>query len=47
MSLLRRAAGITLTVMGWWLVLAVAFVMPYVLAQFDSGLWIKAVIKSV
>jgi hypothetical protein len=35
MSLLRRAAGITLTVMGWWLVLVIAIVLPYVLAQFD------------
>ena len=35
MSLLRRAAGIILTVMGWYLVLVVAFVLPYVLAHFD------------
>jgi hypothetical protein len=35
MSLLTRAAGITLTVMGWWLVLVIVIVLPYVLAQFD------------
>ena len=39
MSLLRRAAGITLTVMGWYLVLAVALVLPVVLAHFDYTHW--------
>jgi hypothetical protein len=39
MSLLRRAAGNTLTVMGWYLVLAVALSLPYVLAHFDYTHW--------
>jgi hypothetical protein len=39
MSLLRRAAGITLTAMGWYLVLAVALILPYVLAHFDYTHW--------
>jgi hypothetical protein len=39
MSLLRRAAGITLAVMGWYLVLAVALILPYVLAHFDYTHW--------
>ena len=39
MSLLRRAAGITLTVMGWYLVLAVALSLPYVVAHFDYTHW--------
>jgi hypothetical protein len=39
MSLLRRAAGITLTVMGWWLVLAIVIVLASVLPRFDYTHW--------
>ena len=39
MSLLRRAAGITLTAMGWWLVLAVVIVLASVLPRFDYTHW--------
>lgn len=39
MSLPRRAAGIMLAVMGWYLVLAVALILPYVLAHFDYTHW--------
>jgi hypothetical protein len=33
--LFSEAAGVTLTVMGWYIVLAVALILPYVLAHFD------------
>jgi hypothetical protein len=39
MSLLRRTAGITLTAMGWWLVLAVVIVLASVLPRFDYAHW--------